>query len=640
MPALRLQQYAWTLIVSMASNLTLLPAQQLCRGSLGENIFTQGDFGKGIAVLVENDPGIAPGYRYTTWTPVSDGFYTITNNTGRWYRIWPTWLLIGDNSNDRTGYMMIINASYQPGIFYEQTVSGICENTTYEFSADVINLIQRHVPDHIRPNVSFLIDGVEYYNTGFIPQDEQWKQVGFTFTSAAGQTAVRLTLRNNAPGGRGNDLALDNISFRACGPYASIKTAYPNVVCEQSDFPVLNADIWDSNPRALQWQISSDHGQTWQDLRGANSLRLRIPKQAPGTYLVRYVHAASKANLNSEKCRLNSEVFDLVVKPSVIRRKASIRAGESYDFAGRIIRTSGTYRHVFPSAGGSCDSTVILTLTVAADAMRPNYTIRPPSCHNVRDGAVRQNGISGGLPPYSYKWSHGGKRASATELGPGTYVVTITDADGNTITRSFELTAPEPLSSQITMNANNKPTINVRGGLPPYRYAWSNGETTATALRLDPGRQQVIVTDANNCTLRKHVDVKYIAQTTLIPELTVDALRSGAAIRMERVQFDADSSRITPESIPTLRELQHFLEDNPSVMVEIGGHTNGLPEHDYCDRLSTARAKAIADWIIARGIEAGRITYKGYGKRQPIATNATPEGRRQNQRVEVRMVQQ
>ncbi|MDX1407248.1 MAG: hypothetical protein R3330_03915, partial [Saprospiraceae bacterium] len=222
--------------------------QPLCRGSLGENIFEQGDFGSGPEVLVGTDPGIAPGYRYTTWMPVNDGFYTITNNTGAWYRIWPTWLLIRDHSPDPYGYMMVVNASYQPGVFYEQTVTGLCANTTYEFSADVINLIRTDVPGHIRPNVSFLIDGVEYYTTGSIPQDETWKQVGFTFTSEPDQTEVRLTLRNNAPGGRGNDLALDNISFRACGPYASIKTAYPNVVCEQSDFPVLNADIWDTGP--------------------------------------------------------------------------------------------------------------------------------------------------------------------------------------------------------------------------------------------------------------------------------------------------------------------------------------------------------------------------------------------------------
>jgi outer membrane protein OmpA-like peptidoglycan-associated protein len=95
-------------------------------------------------------------------------------------------------------------------------------------------------------------------------------------------------------------------------------------------------------------------------------------------------------------------------------------------------------------------------------------------------------------------------------------------------------------------------------------------------------------------------------------------------------------SRSVP--IPTLEELYQFLYDNPTIVVEIGGHTNSLPADEYCDRLSEARAKATADYIIAKGIDEKRILYKGYGKRQPIATNMTPEGRRRNQRVEVRIV--
>ncbi|MDX1406875.1 MAG: OmpA family protein, partial [Saprospiraceae bacterium] len=334
-----------------------------------------------------------------------------------------------------------------------------------------------------------------------------------------------------------------------------------------------------------------------------------------------------------------SEVFDLSVTPSVIRRSVHIRAGDTYRFADEVYSNSGTYRQRFPSLNGGCDSTVIVTLTVEADPVLPEFTVTHPSCDGAVDGQIRLASVSGGLRPLQFSWSHGALRRSISNLAAGTYTVTISDANGTSVIRSFELIDPPAMTATIEMNADNKPTISVRGGRAPYAIAWSNGETTATAVRLNPGRQHVVITDANSCALRKHVDVKYIAETSLIPELTVDALRSGAAIRMERVQFDADSSRITTESIPTLRALQHFLADNPAVKVEIGGHTNGLPEHDYCDRLSTARAKAIADWIISQGISSSRITYKGYGKRQPVASNATLEGRRLNQRVEVRMVE-
>ncbi|MDH3648395.1 MAG: hypothetical protein OEQ53_01875 [Saprospiraceae bacterium] len=55
---------------------------QICSGSLGENIFIEGDFGSGSANFLAMDPAVAPGYVYTTNPPPNDGFYTITNNTG------------------------------------------------------------------------------------------------------------------------------------------------------------------------------------------------------------------------------------------------------------------------------------------------------------------------------------------------------------------------------------------------------------------------------------------------------------------------------------------------------------------------------------------------------------------------------
>ena len=73
-------------------------------------------------------------------------------------------------------------------------------------------------------------------------------------------------------------------------------------------------------------------------------------------------------------------------------------------------------------------------------------------------------------------------------------------------------------------------------------------------------------------------------------------------------------------------------------MIEVGGHTNGIPPHEFCDKLSTARAKSVAQYLVDKGIPASRITYRGYGKRNPIASNATPEGREKNQRVEINIV--
>ncbi|MFN7119845.1 MAG: OmpA family protein, partial [Saprospiraceae bacterium] len=115
-------------------------------------------------------------------------------------------------------------------------------------------------------------------------------------------------------------------------------------------------------------------------------------------------------------------------------------------------------------------------------------------------------------------------------------------------------------------------------------------------------------------------------------------LRSGQTIRMEQLQFEADSSNINEISMPVLNELYDFLSENPAVFIEIGGHTNSLPPDEVCDRLSTARAKSVMEFLIQKGIEERRLSFRGYGKRVPIADNNTPEGRQQNQRVEIKIL--
>jgi outer membrane protein OmpA-like peptidoglycan-associated protein len=107
---------------------------------------------------------------------------------------------------------------------------------------------------------------------------------------------------------------------------------------------------------------------------------------------------------------------------------------------------------------------------------------------------------------------------------------------------------------------------------------------------------------------------------------------------MEKIQFDADSIKVKEEAIPSLDELYEFLYDHPTVIIEVAGLNNGLPADDYCDRISAERAQSVANYLINKGIENRRVISKGYGKRKPIATNQTPEGRKRNQRVEIRLI--
>lgn len=115
-------------------------------------------------------------------------------------------------------------------------------------------------------------------------------------------------------------------------------------------------------------------------------------------------------------------------------------------------------------------------------------------------------------------------------------------------------------------------------------------------------------------------------------------LKKGSIIRLNNIYFEADKFSITDRSIQSLEEVYEFLADNPDVSVEIGGHTNSRPTDDFAVTLSTNRAKAVAEWLIAKGITAERVQFKGYGKKYPIESNYTEEGRSKNQRVEVKIL--
>ena len=115
----------------------------------------------------------------------------------------------------------------------------------------------------------------------------------------------------------------------------------------------------------------------------------------------------------------------------------------------------------------------------------------------------------------------------------------------------------------------------------------------------------------------------------------ISDIEIGDIYRLEELQFQADSFNINEKSKRFLNSVHDFLRKNHGVKVEIGGHTNGLPSHAYCDDLSLKRARSVRLYLIGKGITPSRISYRGYGKRKPISDNETVEGRRKNQRVEM-----
>ncbi|MBI3365841.1 MAG: OmpA family protein [Ignavibacteriae bacterium] len=108
----------------------------------------------------------------------------------------------------------------------------------------------------------------------------------------------------------------------------------------------------------------------------------------------------------------------------------------------------------------------------------------------------------------------------------------------------------------------------------------------------------------------------------------------GKAIVLAGVVFKTGSAEIGPASAAILEKAYNTLEQNPDILVGIHGHTDNVGKRAYNMKLSMARANAVKDYLVQRGIDEKRISTKGFGFDKPIASNDTPEGRQKNRRIE------
>lgn len=111
-------------------------------------------------------------------------------------------------------------------------------------------------------------------------------------------------------------------------------------------------------------------------------------------------------------------------------------------------------------------------------------------------------------------------------------------------------------------------------------------------------------------------------------------------IELKGVWFDFDSSALRPESTRVLDEVAQVFKRYPSLVAEMAGHTCSIGTEAYNQGLSERRAHAVRDYLIGQGVPAGQLTAKGYGELQPMASNATREGREQNRRTEMHVLRQ
>lgn len=121
--------------------------------------------------------------------------------------------------------------------------------------------------------------------------------------------------------------------------------------------------------------------------------------------------------------------------------------------------------------------------------------------------------------------------------------------------------------------------------------------------------------------------------------ISLSPILTGETIILKNIFFDTGKSELKPESISELTRLFEFLQSNPSVKIEISGHTDNIGGDEYNLSLSNSRAKSVVDYLIANGIHSDRLQYKGYGFSLPVSDNDTEDGRASNRRTEFKVIQ-
>lgn len=312
----------------------------LCKGALGDPI-KKLDFGNGIP---QHGPPISEtSFNFQSTGTPEDGWYTIAKSTvgmhvGSWHQI-------GNHTpNDPDGYMMIVNASNAPSVFYEATISGLCANTTYEFAAWVINLMTH---EGNKPDLTFTISTVQGvllatpYNTGKIAEGSatDWLHPGFLFTTPPNVNEIKISIRNNGEGGGGNDIAVDDITFSPCGPVITpsvdgVPTPFKNLCVGDNKSFILSAEVTPGvyiNPQYL-WQEMDANGN-WQDMPTETTRQYlkKFETAVEGSYKYRLL-VAENGNINSPNCRANSPTFELNVIPlppiPIANRSMTVCIGE------------------------------------------------------------------------------------------------------------------------------------------------------------------------------------------------------------------------------------------------------------------------------------------------------------------------
>jgi outer membrane protein OmpA-like peptidoglycan-associated protein len=125
-----------------------------------------------------------------------------------------------------------------------------------------------------------------------------------------------------------------------------------------------------------------------------------------------------------------------------------------------------------------------------------------------------------------------------------------------------------------------------------------------------------------------------LPDSTYKKDIPLQPLQLNASAAMKNIRFETNSFKLEPVSLIELNKLLQLMNDNIQIQILISGHTDNIGNDADNLKLSSNRAKAVVDYLVSKGIDAKRLTSKGFGASKPVAENTTEEGRAQNRRTE------
>ena len=154
------------------------------------------------------------------------------------------------------------------------------------------------------------------------------------------------------------------------------------------------------------------------------------------------------------------------------------------------------------------------------------------------------------------------------------------------------------------------------------------------------GKAHYYIDDVSIIPISNEINISVNAVETKASSPSIDSIpkilspKFGETITLKKIFFETNKSELLPTSFFELDKLVQYLTTSRNTTIKISGHTDNTGNQDQNKILSEARAKAVADYLIIKGIDKTRISFIGYGGLKPIATNDTDNGKKQNRRVE------